>query len=206
MIELWLVRHGTSSANVEKWVTGCKDVPLTEEGELQASSLGKWLSNHWGFEPDVYVTSTMKRAVDTADLLNIPSTPERYAELNETDAGDVSYWKRDDFDAKFPDFWSPFDENRPFPGGESHKDLYDRVIFCMQSIINKSPKNARILVVAHAGTISSIFHHAYNVPMKHFSKFVVDNGSLSVLRYIDYHTPPELVIYNQMPPDVEADI
>lgn len=77
-------------ANVEKWVT------LTDEGESQARSLEKWLTSYWNFEPDICITSTMKRAIDTVNLLNISIIAERYAELNETDAGDVSYWKRDD--------------------------------------------------------------------------------------------------------------
>ncbi len=205
MFELWLVRHGISNGNIEGWVTGDTEVPLTEEGKYQAKTLGKWLTNSWGFEPDIFVTSTMVRAIQTAELLGINGSPVRYADLNETDAGDVSFWKRERFDAEHPDFWEPFDAVRPFPGGESHMDLYDRVTRCMRKIASESHHGSKVLLVSHGGTISSIFHHAYNVPMSYFSKFVVDNGSLSILKYTDFDTPPELIAYNEMPPENDED-
>lgn len=199
MTELWLVRHSLSVANVEGWVTGCGKVELTVEGERQAIAMGEWLSDEFKFIPDLFITSAMRRAIQTAKLLNLQLEAIEYPELNETDAGDASYWKRSDFDNKYADFWEPFDEKRPFPGGESHMDLYERVIKKTREVISSSTSGDRVLMVAHAGTISSIFHHAYSVPMRHFSKFLVRNGSLSILRYQDFDIPPDLLLYDQVP-------
>jgi probable phosphoglycerate mutase len=201
MKELWLIRHGESEGNINRWVTGCEDLLLTDNGINQAKALGKWIkaSNP---APDLLLSSGMRRAVDTALHMALEIEPVIYPELNETDAGEVSYWLREEFDEQFPEFWDPFDEMRPFPGGESHQQLYERVNECTNRILGSQHDESLVMMVAHAGTISSIMHYAYNVPMKYFSRFVVDNGSVTILRYFDNSSPPQLVMYNQRPPSV----
>ena len=201
MVELWLVRHAHSVANQEGWVTGCEEVEITDIGVRQAKKMGVWLREGHCLKPDIYVTSSMRRAIQTANLLGFHDDYKAYPELNETDAGDVSYWKRSVFDEKFRGFWEQFDENRRFPGGESHRDLFDRVIQKTGDILNFAEPDSKVLMVVHAGTISSIFHHAYGVPLKYFSRFVVRNCSLSILRYEQFGEPPALILYDQIPSD-----
>ena len=141
----------------------------------------------------------MRRAIETAALLEMPIPPIRAKDLNETDAGDVAMWPRVVFDAQFADFWSPFDPARPFPGGESHMDLYHRVNQYTAALLGGLGEEDKMLMVAHGGTISSIFHQAFNVPMIQFSRFKAQNASLSILRFRRSEAP-ELVAFNLRPP------
>lgn len=194
-VELWFVRHGEAENNRSHLVTGGEADPLTEEGRLQAGSMGAYLRNKLNFQPDLTVTSNMVRTWQTLEAMDYPCAGERLKELNETDAGSVSYWKRDRFDAEYADFWSPFDPRRPFPDGESHQDMYERVNACMDRLVS-SCRKGRILMVAHGGTLSSIMHRAYNVPLEHFSRFVVGNASLTILRFSEKGAPPHLLAFN----------
>lgn len=76
---LVLLRHGESTANRAGTFTGLLDVPLTARGEEQARQAGRLLAAHHEI-PDLIVTSTLQRALHTADLVsdvldrNIPTT------------------------------------------------------------------------------------------------------------------------------------
>lgn len=87
---LTLLRHGESTANEAGTFTGLLDVPLTHRGERQASAAGQLLrSNH--ITPDVVVTSTLRRAVRTAELvcdaLGTQLPTEAVWQLNERNYG-----------------------------------------------------------------------------------------------------------------------
>ena len=202
MPELWLVRHGEFVGNVENLVTGHASDPLTDRGRDQARALGEWMSANYCCEFELAICSTMTRAIETAELLRISDNFEKNSNLNETDAGDVSSLKREVFDRTHKDFWKPFDPYRPFPGGESHMDLYTRVVKSTIEMLNSLDEHSKILMVAHAGTISSIFHNAYNVPMEYFSRFKVSNASLTILNYDEICESPELICFNATPGDL----
>ena len=78
-----VLRHGQSTGNVareEAESAGADvidvaerdaDVPLTDLGREQASAAGKFLAEH---PPDVVITSTYRRAWDTARQPALPTT------------------------------------------------------------------------------------------------------------------------------------
>ena len=76
MIDLYLVRHGETSYNLNKLIQGQKDIPLSIEGEKGAFELGTALKEK-GISFDYYLSSPLKRAVETAQII-------RY-QLNQTD-------------------------------------------------------------------------------------------------------------------------
>ena len=61
---LILLRHGQSVYNRERRFTGWTDVPLTPEGEAEASRAGRLLRSQ-GLDFDVAFTSLLKRAIKT---------------------------------------------------------------------------------------------------------------------------------------------
>lgn len=65
---LTLLRHGESTANEAGTFTGLIDVPLTPHGEQQASAAGQLFRSNL-VTLDVVVTSTLRRAVHTAELV-----------------------------------------------------------------------------------------------------------------------------------------
>ncbi|MBA8992085.1 2,3-bisphosphoglycerate-dependent phosphoglycerate mutase [Curtobacterium pusillum] len=66
---LVLLRHGESTTNQAGTFTGLVDVPLTSRGEEQARQAGRLLAAHHVI-PDLILTSTLQRAVHTADLVS----------------------------------------------------------------------------------------------------------------------------------------
>ena len=67
MSQLVLLRHGQSTWNRHKRFTGWTDVPLTAEGEQQASKAGRMLRDI-SFKPDVCFSSRLCRATDSLGL------------------------------------------------------------------------------------------------------------------------------------------
>ncbi|MEK6947150.1 MAG: 2,3-diphosphoglycerate-dependent phosphoglycerate mutase [Nanoarchaeota archaeon] len=68
MIKLVFLRHGQSTWNKENRFTGWTDVLLTEQGKNEAKKAGKTLKEN-GFKFDIVVTSVLKRALDTTDIV-----------------------------------------------------------------------------------------------------------------------------------------
>ncbi|MFK7884942.1 MAG: 2,3-diphosphoglycerate-dependent phosphoglycerate mutase [Phycisphaerales bacterium] len=64
MYTLVLIRHGESVWNKENRFTGWKDVPLSEQGHIEAADAGRLLKDE-GFEFDEIYTSVLKRAIRT---------------------------------------------------------------------------------------------------------------------------------------------
>jgi 2,3-bisphosphoglycerate-dependent phosphoglycerate mutase len=64
---LVLLRHGESEWNKANLFTGWVDVPLSEEGRVEAARGGQLLAEN-GLLPDVLHTSLLRRAITTADL------------------------------------------------------------------------------------------------------------------------------------------
>jgi 2,3-bisphosphoglycerate-dependent phosphoglycerate mutase len=64
---LVLLRHGQSTWNLENLFTGWHDVPLSEQGEREATEAGR-LMLEAGLEPDVVHTSVLVRAIQTSDI------------------------------------------------------------------------------------------------------------------------------------------
>lgn len=65
---LVLLRHGESVHNAAQTFTGRLDVELSERGRDQARAAGRLLAAH-RLEPDVVVTSPMRRCTATTDLV-----------------------------------------------------------------------------------------------------------------------------------------
>jgi broad specificity phosphatase PhoE len=194
-MELWFVRHGEATNNVEALVTGHDTSPLTPRGREQVARLGRHMRTTLAFVPDVVVTSQMTRAMQSYEELGYEFDAQVVEELNEVDAGSVSLWPRRTFDETYLDFWAPFDPERKFPDGESHADLARRVNKSVAQLHERFA-GAKVLMVAHAGTLSCILHEQFNVSLRHFSRFKANNGSVSVIRVGGRAEPPELLSFN----------
>lgn len=68
MHQLLLVRHGRSEWNERNLFTGWYDCPLTDEGRAEARAAGTMLADA-DLLPDQLHTSTLQRAIETANLL-----------------------------------------------------------------------------------------------------------------------------------------
>jgi len=141
-----LVRHGETAAAKAGRMNGVREEPLTEMGELQASSLQAPLNMiAW----DRVLCSPLQRVRRTAELAGFPS-PEIIPDLIEFDCGDFEGLTSAEIRSTRPnwDFWRDGCE-----GGETSESAgirVDRVLACLAG------GSGTTLIFCHAAT-SRIF-------------------------------------------------
>lgn len=84
MKRLLLVRHGESEWNAVRRLQGQADIDLSAKGEAQAMALAPTIAQ---LAPDRVITSDLRRARRTAELLGYPGA-ESVPGLREVDVGD----------------------------------------------------------------------------------------------------------------------
>jgi probable phosphoglycerate mutase len=119
--DLLLVRHGQTDWSRDGRHTGRTDVPLTDEGRLQAQRLGAYLAAR---EFARVLTSPLARAADTCRLAGLGERAETRAELLEWDYGDYEGLTTAAIREQRPD-WRLWRDG--CPGGETATDVGARV-------------------------------------------------------------------------------
>ena len=162
MAELILVRHGQSTWNQDNLFTGWVDCPLSEQGESEARRAGQLLA---GREFDVVFTSTLVRAIRTADLildeLDVGQVETiRSWQINERYYGRLTGRDKDQARAEFGEeqvhIWRRSYDISP-PGGESLADTAARSIPYFESeIMPRVRAGEHVLVSAHGNSLRAI--------------------------------------------------
>ena len=162
MAYLVLVRHGQSEWNLLGQWTGLTDVELTDEGRQEArraASMLKDIDLHKAY------TSTLKRAkhtldeiVEQLDKTNLDRT--EHEALNERDYGDLTgknKWqvKEEYGEEKFMAWRRSWDH--PVPGGETLKDVSERVLpYYEEHILRDLKAGKNVIVAAHGNSLRSL--------------------------------------------------
>lgn len=165
MAYLVLVRHGQSEWNVLGQWTGLTDVELTDEGREEARRAAKVLGD---INLQRAYTSRLKRAKHTLDeivqqLGNDVIERTEHSELNERDYGDLTgknKWqvKEEHGDEKFNLWRRSWDH--PVPGGETLKDVSDRVLpFYEQHIVSDLKAGRNVIVAAHGNSLRALIKY-----------------------------------------------
>jgi probable phosphoglycerate mutase len=142
VIELWLVRHGQTTANASGILSGWLDVPLTELGEAQARLASRHLA---GLAFDGVWSSDLSRAVATARLAWGEAAADHrlrelhFGELEGRQWGELG----GDREAALLEF-----KRFSAPGGEDLDRLRDRVHGFVGGLVP-----GRHLVFTHGGVI-----------------------------------------------------
>ncbi|MFZ3009526.1 MAG: histidine phosphatase family protein [Candidatus Microsaccharimonas sp.] len=149
-MELFLIRHGETDANVNGIVQGWLDTDLNEHGKSQAHEAAL----NFGEEIDAIYSSDLKRATQTADEFRkkYPNVP--YIEdgrLRERNFGDATGDHRDKHDWEV--FWASRD-TVSIPNAETLDEYNARV----QSFIDtlRETHFSKVLIVTHGGTINRL--------------------------------------------------
>ncbi|WP_290055449.1 histidine phosphatase family protein [Amycolatopsis solani] len=191
-----VLRHGQSTGNVareEAESAGADvidiaerdaDVPLTELGREQAGAAGQLFAEH---PPDLVVTSTYRRAWDTARLAapsGVPIVPDE--RLRDRELGVLDLLTSHGVSERWPDelrrkrrlgkfYYRP-------PGGESWAD----VVLRLRSLLNElSAEHAgkRILLAAHEMTVFALRYLLEGLPepdlLRAADATEVPNGSVT---------------------------
>jgi 2,3-bisphosphoglycerate-dependent phosphoglycerate mutase len=185
---LILVRHGESEWNLKNLFTGWRNPDLTEKGIGEARATGKALKAR-GIVPDLYYTSSLRRAQHTLDLMleemEIPNvTIVRNVALNERDYGDLSGLNKDDARAKWGEeqvlIWRrSFDV--PPPGGESLKDTAARTLpYYEAEIVPLLKAGKTILIAAHGNSLRALVMAIENLTPEQILKREIRTGEPTV--------------------------
>lgn len=101
-MEILLVRHGQSVADIEKRHEGRADYELTDLGVRQANALAAWISENYSI--DQIISSPLKRAAKTAMLIGkaIGNEPVYEQQLMEWDNGLLAGLLREEATQRYP--------------------------------------------------------------------------------------------------------
>jgi len=84
---VWLIRHGATEWSQSGQHTGRTDIPLLDEGRLQAAAVGRWLAANVP-SPSLVLTSPLRRAAETCHVAGYGGYAEECEDLAEWDYGD----------------------------------------------------------------------------------------------------------------------
>lgn len=182
MAKLILIRHGQSTWNLENRFTGWVDIPLTEQGENEATQAGKQIRD---IKIDAVFTSVLKRAIDTTTLAlkaaGQPDAPITYDKaLNERMYGDLQGKNKAETAKQFGDaqvkIWRRSYDVAP-PNGESLKDTAARTLpYFHDKILPLVKAGKNILVSAHGNSLRSIVMALDKLDEKQVVELNIPNG------------------------------
>ncbi|MEC3994198.1 histidine phosphatase family protein [Actinacidiphila sp. DG2A-62] len=151
-IVLW--RHGQTAWNLEQRFQGGTDIALTAEGVLQARRAARLLA---ALRPDMIISSTLRRAVDTAaELTAVTGLPALLDDgLRETYAGAWQGLTHTEINERFGEEYAAWKRGEPVRrgGGELETEVADRAAPVVQAAADKLPEDGVLVVVSHGGTI-----------------------------------------------------
>ncbi|KAI9473619.1 MAG: 6-phosphofructo-2-kinase-domain-containing protein [Benjaminiella poitrasii] len=159
--KIYFSRHGESQYNLLGKIGG--DSNLSERGRLYASKLPGLINSHLGDQQHLAVwTSTMKRTIETSELLNYPKL--QWKALDELDAGVCDGMTYEEIEQKYPEDFANRDEdkfNYRYRGGESYAD----VVLRLEPVIMELERHENILIIGHQAILRCIY--AYFMNYKH---------------------------------------
>ena len=160
MLRLTLIRHALTDWNAAGRFQGVADIELNDQGRKQAHRLATYVAGLDG-AATIY-SSPLKRAVQTAELAFPGRELNLDARLMEIDFGEFE-GKTQPANEDHPGWaaWleDPFD--RPAPGGESYRQVRERVVEWMDEVV--AGRAEHLVAVTHSGTIQMLLAHVLGV-------------------------------------------
>jgi probable phosphoglycerate mutase len=156
-MRLLLIRHGDAHAGFHGVIggeTGCTG--LTELGRAQASALCDHLARTSRVHADVLVASTLRRAIETADLIAPGlglevSAHER--DLCEVHTGEADGLTWTEYTTRYGSFDMVAEPDRTFaPEGDSWNSFHERVDRVLHLLADEHAERT-VVAVCHAGVI-----------------------------------------------------
>ena len=163
-MDLIIIRHGQSEADILNVNEGRADFALTDLGQRQAKLMAKWVDSY--IELDKIFCSTLKRARQTGEKLSTATgVPIEFSEeLMEWNNGLIAGLSREEANAKYP----PPEKIYPHTSNyeqESNIEFRARAETVFSRIINENPIDYKIAIVAHSGLINKLFHSFLMLPV-----------------------------------------
>lgn len=174
------IRHAPTAAP-DGQIAGHHDVPLSDDGQRAAEAFARSFAASWDGSPvERIVASDLSRAQHTAqplaDALGLAVASD--ARLREVDFGAWEGRTWEAVEASDPDAMSDWMTDwveTPPPGGESFRDLSERVAnWLAETPLGEQDDESTTVVVAHAGSIRALLCHTLDLPLASAFNFAVD--------------------------------
>lgn len=193
-LELYLLRHGASTANERRLVCGSEDFPLSQTGLEQANKVCRHLERI----PFTRIyTSSLSRARNTiAQLANgaCPICVEQ--ELVELNTGAVSHLTLDTLwgrDARYQRPWLHPDLR--YPEGECFREMVSRITGWYDRESPEWERDETVLIVGHEGTLRSILLRLLERELSDYPDFPIGNCDLLHITLV----PGNAMTYRHIP-------
>ena len=178
MTSIYLIRHATYD-DVENGVE-LENPGLSVEGIRQAECLRDWLARMNDIAADVLIASSLRRAVETAEML-APALGQPVILENELEEwrGDNGSLSQDEFNAR----WQRLTEaQKPYyrwvPGGESWLEFAARVHIALHRI-EQEHDGKTIVIVTHGGVIQAAFGYFFGISPVTIPGVAFENTSIT---------------------------
>jgi len=190
-LRLFLMRHGETEWSITGQHSGHADIPLTENGEVQARQLGERIR---AFSFAQVLTSPLQRARRTCELAGLSKHAKVDADLIEWDNGDYESQTPAEILATRPG-WNVFRDG--CPNGEMPAQISDRADRLIQRLM-KLDGDVALFAHSHLGRVLAARWIGRSV--EHAQQLLLNTASLSILCYEhDRVDQPAIELWNSAP-------
>jgi broad specificity phosphatase PhoE len=180
----FLVRHGETDWNVEGRAQGQMHVPLNDKGLAQAEAIAARLRP---MRFTAAYASDLRRVTQTAEAimrgrdLPLATLPA----LRERSFGEWESLTFTEMEARYPERYAALfagDDTSAPPGGESERQLYERVAAGVDRLREQhGGDDGNLLVVAHGGSLCAAIVRLLGLPSASMERFSFGNCGLSIV-------------------------
>ena len=163
-MDILLIRHGQSEADILHRMEGRADFDLTDTGYCQAALMAKWITNYISL--DKIYSSPLKRAAQTADELSKSTNISVILDdiLMEWNNGLVAGLPIDEANVKYPPPINKFPHTSVY-GQESDIEFRARAETALSKAISENTPESKIALVSHGGMISRLMQSFLMLPL-----------------------------------------
>ena len=181
---LVVVRHGETHWNVASRIQGHADSPLTAAGEAQAAAIAARLATE---RFDRLLSSDLGRALATARAIAARTGHPIVADarLRERNYGVAEGLTYGEIGVHYPEVFSRVRDTDPdyvVPGGESRRQLFERVRDAFESLAREHD-GLRVAVVCHGGVLAALYRHVRAIPVSAPQAIPIPNASYNALAF-----------------------
>ena len=191
MIELFLIRHGTTT--LPEHFIGETDVPLSPVGKQELRALSeaivkRFLSSERPLAA-IY-SSNLQRSIESARILADMAglEPRIVPDLRELGFGAWEGLTYEQITEEYPEefaAWRKSYNRKGPPGGESMATLRRRVINALDQILACHKDGERLAIVAHGGVNRVILCHFLGLPLNRIFSLGQQHGAMNVIELRD---------------------
>ena len=190
-LRFYLIRHGETEWAIDRRHTGFTDIPLTQNGENEARTLGQHLRD---ISFAHVLTSPLQRAQQTCALVALNQAPDLEPDLTEWDYGDYEGKRSVDIRQERPD-WTIFRDG--CPRGEMPAQISARADRLLARL-RKLDGNIALFSHGHFGSVlATRWIELAVVEAQHFP---LGTASVSILTFASHPpTVPIIALWNVAP-------